>query len=451
MKMTIQNSNSGNSINKPLNIEYVVRNGLCVGCGICGAACPNEAINVFFDGKCGVPLPIVGNKKCSECQRCLHVCYGYKVDSSLNLRVFGTSSSSILGNSIKCYTGYATDQQLRFNSASGGVVTALLVYALKQGLIDGAIVTRMEAGSPPKAKAFIATTVGEVLSSRGSKYCPVSFAECLKNLENKKKYAVVGLPCHIYGIRKLAESNAKIRNSVSLYLGIFCDGMPSYLGTLYILKRYKMAQQYITKFEYRGGGWPGRLLIRGRQPMSEKQSEIHVPYPQYWNDSFGFFLPYRCTLCHDGFNEFSDISCGDAWLPRFMHSDKQGTSSIVTRTEVGERLIWDAFKDGIVQINYINVQDVKRSQRGLIGFKFSTIKARINLCKASGRSLPIIDLSRTPYAKFDGYLQGILLYLGRTMAYNRDLWRFLDIYIAANSLLTYCKKLFKTNPKKDLD
>ena len=424
-----------------MNIEYVVKNGLCIGCGVCEAACPNNAIKMVFDGKSGISFPMVNEKWCNGCQICLNVCYGYKVDKGLNLRIFRTYPTSVVGNFIRCYIGYANDQELRYSSSSGGVVTAILMYALEQGLIDGAIVTRMEAGNPPKAKAFIATTIDEVLSAQGSKYCPVSFAECLKDLENKKKYAVVGLPCHLYGIRKLAEFNIKIRNSVSLYLGILCGGMPSYLGTLYILKRYKMEEQYITEFEYRGGGWPGRLLIRGKQPMSNKQTEIRVPYPQYWNNSFGFFLTYRCTLCHDGFNEFSDISCGDTWLPHPIRNDKKGMSLILTRTEVGERLISDAFKDEVIQINSINVQDVERSQRGLMGFKFLTLRARINLCKTFRRALPILDLSRSPSTKFDGYLLGILLYLGRTMASNRNLWRFFDIYIAANSLLSYCEKL----------
>jgi len=438
--MLPQSVRSDNSINKPINIKYVVKNGLCVGCGVCEAACPNDAIKMVFDIKSGMPLPTVDEKRCNECQICLNVCYGYKVDNTLNLRISRTYPTSVVGNFIRCYIGYANDQGLRYSSSSGGVVTALLTYALEQGLIDGAIVTRMEAGNPPKAKAFIATTIDEMLSAQGSKYCPVSFAECLKDLENGKKYAVVGLPCHIYGIRKLAEFNTKIRKSVSLYLGILCGGMPSYSGTLYILRRYNMEKQYITKFEYRGGGWPGRLLIRGKQPTSNRKTEICVPYPEYWHDTYQFFFPYRCTLCHDGFNEFSDISFGDAGLPHLIRKHENGMSLIVTRTKAGERLILDASQNEAIQTNSINVQDATRSQPGLMRFKSLTLRAKINLCRTFRRKLPIFDLSRSPSAKFDSYLSGIGLYLGRTMASKRTLWWLFDIYVSTNSLLNIARK-----------
>jgi len=442
--MSSQNLRSNNSINKPRNIKYVVESGLCVGCGVCEAACPNEAIKVIYDVRSGMPAATVNEEKCNGCQICLNVCYGYGVDHELNLRIFDTLPTSVVGNFTGCYIGYANDQALMNSSTSGGVVTALLAYALEQGLIEGAIVTRMEAGNPPRAKAFIATTIDEILSAAGSKYCPVSFAECLRALKNGKRYAVVGLPCHIYGIRKLAEFNARIRNSVSLYLGILCGGMPSYLGTSYILKSYNMEKQYITKFEYRGGGWPGRLLMQGKKQTPSRQIKICVPYPEYWRDTYQFFFPYRCTLCHDGFNEFSDISFGDAWLPHLAKKNEKGVSLIITRTEAGERLIQEAFQKGYIQLNPIKVQDVIRSQRGLIRFKFSTLRARIRLCKQFRTKLPTFDSSRTSSAKFDSYLSAIGLYLGSIMASKRKLWRLFDVYVSLYSLLKIARNYART-------
>ena len=448
MKFAIQNSDHGNSINKPINIEYVVRNGLCVGCGVCEAACPNNAIKVIFDGKNDVPIPTVNETLCNNCRICLDVCYGYKVDKDLSFRIFRTYPTSIVGNYIRCYIGHACDQKLRFSSTSGGVVTAILAYALKQGIIDGAIVTQMEAGNPPNAKALIASTIDEVLSARGSKYCPVSFAECLKNLEKGKKYAVVGLPCHLYGIRRLAQFNAKIRHSVCYYFGLLCGGMPSYFGTLYILRNYNMSRSYITKFEYRGGGWPGRLLIRSKLIRSNQEVEIYVPYAQYWRDSDGFFLPYRCTVCHDGFNEFSDISFGDAWLPQFIKKDNKGTSLIITRTDAGENLFKAALEDKVIQTDSIDVQDAINSQRGLVQFKLLTLRARINLSRKLRRKLPFFDLSRSPSAGLGGYLSGVWLYLGRSMAGKKDLWWLFDVYASANSLMSITRYYLRQIQKK---
>lgn len=424
-----------------MNVEYVVKNQLCIGCGLCEIACPNNAVKMILNINLEVPLPSVDRAGCCHCHRCLNVCYGYKVDNDLNMRIFHNLPTSTLGNFKRCYLGYADNQALRSGSASGGAVTAFLNYALKKGLIEGAIVTVMDKGNPPRARAFIAATSDDVLSARGSKYCPVSFAECLRELENGKKYAVVGLPCHIYGIRRLSEFNAKIRDSISMYLGILCGGMPNYFGTLYILRNYNMEKQFITNFEYRGGGWPGRLLIRSKEHVSKKQTKICAPYPGYWNDAFSFFVPYRCTLCHDGFNEFSDISFGDAWLPHLLKNNAEGMSLIITRTEGGEKLIIDAFKNKAIRIDSITSQEAMRSQNGLIRFKVMTLGARFNLYGTFRKNLPVFDSSRIPEAKFEGYISAMWLYLGRSLASKRILWRLFDIHIAVNSLLCYLKKL----------
>jgi coenzyme F420 hydrogenase subunit beta len=425
----------------PQTVEWVVKNDLCIGCGVCKVVCPHKAIKMIYKDDSGIIFPKIDKKICNGCGICLDVCYGFKVDNKLQLRIFNRSPNSILGNYIGSYTGFAKNQALRFNSTSGGVATAFLIHVLEEKLIEGAIVTRMEEGNPPRAKAFIATTTKEILSGTGSKYCPVSLAECLERVENDKRYAIVGLPCHIYGIRKLAEHNPNIRNSIFLYVGILCGGMPSYLGTQYLLKVYDMEKQHIKKLEYRGGGWPGRLFIQSES--SGQQKKISISYPEYWQNTFGYFQPYRCTICHDCFNDFSDISCGDAWLPHIMKKDKEGTSLIITRTENGERLLQDALQKGRIQITTINEQDVISSQKGLIQFKNLTLKSRIKLSKTTRKKLPIFDLSRTPAANLANYLTAIDLYLGRTMASKKTLWWLLETYIASKRKVGYFTRRLK--------
>jgi len=225
---------------------------------------------MYNDGN-GMIFPIVDEPVCNGCGICLDVCYGFKVDHELNLRIFNNLPNSILGNYTGSYIGFAKDKALRFNSTSGGVATALLIHALQEKLIDGAIVTRMYTDNQPRAKAFIAVNAEEILSATGSKYCPVSLAECLEMVENDERYAVAGLPCHIYGIRKLAESSPKIRNSIRRYLGILCGGMPSYLGTQYLLGIYGMEKQHIKKLEYRGGGWPDACSFKANPQVNKRR------------------------------------------------------------------------------------------------------------------------------------------------------------------------------------
>jgi coenzyme F420 hydrogenase subunit beta len=411
----------------PKNVEWVAKNELCVSCGACKIACQHKAIKMAYSNRCGLILPVIEGKKCNGCEKCLEVCYGYKFDDTLYYKIFNSMPNSIIGNFINAYIGFATDYELRFNSTSGGIVTALLIYALKEKLIDGAIVTIIEEGDL-RAKSFIATTIEEIRSASGAKYCPVPLAESLEMLESSKRYAVVGLPCQIYGIRKLAEFNSKIRKAILLYLGILCGGMPNYLGTQYLFRKYNVENQHVKRLEYRGGGWPGRLLIQ--YESRDRQGEIYAPYPEYWQGTFGYFQPFRCTVCYDGFNDFSDISCGDAWLPEIVEKDKIGTSLIITRTEIGEKLVYDAFQKGIIKISPIKVQDALRSQRGLVQYKYVTIKSRIKLARIIRKNLPIFNLNRTLPFKFTDFLKATELYVGRLFASRKNMWWLLDTYLS---------------------
>ena len=421
----------------PQNVKWVVKNKLCISCGMCDTACPRVAIKMTRRESDGAIFPTINETICTRCGVCLTVCYGFNVEHQLNLRVFHSLPNSFLGNCISFFTGFSNDKEIHFNSTSGGIVPSLLIHALSEKLVDSVIVTKMQSGNPPQAKAFIATTTQEILAAVGSKYCPVSLAECLATIDPSKRYAVVGLPCHIYGMRKLAEANSKVKNSIVLYIGLICGGMPAYLGTEYLLSIHNMKNQYV-KLEYRGGGWPGRLLIQNRS--SDQQKTVSVSYPEYWQNLFGYFLPYRCTLCHDGFNEFSDISCGDVWLPRFTNNDKEGTSLIITRTEKGDRLVHDAFEKRCIQIVAIDGIEAIKSQQGIVQFKNLTLKSRMTLSKICQKKLPSFDLSRTPAASFNNYLVAIDLYLGSTMASRKDLWWLLNIYVLSKRTIGKYRK-----------
>ena len=67
--------------------------------------------------------------------------------------------------------GYAADENIRANAASGGMVTALLCHMLEKGEIDGAWVTRSEIKDGKLGyKTFIATTREELMESSSSVY-----------------------------------------------------------------------------------------------------------------------------------------------------------------------------------------------------------------------------------------------------------------------------------------
>jgi len=412
-----------------INVSDVVKNNLCVGCGLCGVICPVKAISMVFSEERGMFYPKVNEKTCTKCGLCVEVCYGVMLDIDLSRRLFKEGSyDPVIGSYLGLYLGYAMDENVRFNATSGGVVTALLSYALEKGIIDGAIVVRTRPDSLPITECFIAHSVNDLFSAMGSKYSPVNFTKCFEKLETGKKYAIVVLPCHAYGVRKLMEKSPKIRSKIALIIGLFCGGMPTYLGTEFLLRVYGMKGYTITRLEYRGGGWPGRLLVEGRRGAQRKV--ISVPYPEYWLGMFEYFQPYRCTICTDGFNSWADVSVGDAWHPEIRKTDRLGSSLIITRSTLGELLVRGAFKENKITIIPISKNFVIESQMGLIKYKYCTIAIRIRLSKYFHMKIPYPYNARMKckISIFDIIFYGIIMYIGRIIASRKSFLSILKGY-----------------------
>lgn len=361
-------------------IASVVRDGLCTGCGICIALCPKEAIELTINEKKGIYIPKLNGKKCNNCGICYKVCPGHEVDfKTLNLEIFGKEPENILiGNYLNCYTGHATDYDIRYNSASGGLVTQLLIFALEEGIIDGALVTRMKKDKPLEPEPFIARTPEEIIEARGSKYCPVPANVALRKIleaEEWERFAVVGMSCHIQGVRKAEQVNTKLREKIVLHVGIFCNHAPNFWATKLLLQRLKVREDEVIKFDYRGEGYPGSMKI------SQKDGELLLLLPDYWSFvGTYFFYPARCLMCSDGVCELADISFGDAWLPE-LSDDKIGKSIIVSKSEIGEELLQAMKLKNKIELDGISANKVIQSQAGMLYFKKKSLNAHIKLFK----------------------------------------------------------------------
>ncbi|MCK4828433.1 Coenzyme F420 hydrogenase/dehydrogenase, beta subunit C-terminal domain, partial [bacterium] len=117
----------------------------------------------------------------------------------------------------------------------------------------------------------------------------------MKRLGPDDRFGVVALPCQAYAIRKLAEINSKYKTGLVFIIGLLCGGAPTYLGTRYLLDLYGFDLESLSRIEYRGGGWPGRLLLEGRN--QENRRRVTRSYPEYWQGVTEYFFPFRCTIC----------------------------------------------------------------------------------------------------------------------------------------------------------
>ena len=432
-------------MSKGKTIEEVVKNNLCTGCATCVSLCPCSAIELIKDDSKGIYLPRLNENECNQCGTCFDVCPGHTIDfKALNLEIFGKEPEDILiGNYLNCYIGHATDYDIRYNSASGGLITTLLIFALEEGIIDGALVTRMKKDNPLEPESFIARTREEIIEASKSKYCPVPANVALKEILNSgdgEKFAVVGLPCHIHGIRKAEQINKKLKEKIILHLGIICLHTTSFLGTEFLLQKLNVKKEDIIKIDYRGGGWPGRMLI-----ILKNNNSISISLHKYHGNLFRhFFIPLRCILCHDETCDLADISFGDAWLPE-SSGDKNGKSIIILRSKNSKEILYSAISKNKIKLIEINSNKVILSQGITKKFKAYNPIYKIFCIKR----MPIYAsyrLRSNPIACF--YI--IIVYLNFKISSNRFL-RYLLKYLPFPILVVYSrfigiiKRLLKLN------
>jgi len=390
-------------------IRKVVENGLCTSCGTCAGICPTDAVKMQV--KAGLILPKIDERKCNGCGLCLKCCPGWIIDfEELNSEFFGAKPKDAhLGNFLGCYVGHSNDYDVRFNSASGGVVTQLLLFALEQGIIDGAVVTRMRADNPLMPESFIAKTREEIVSASKSKYCPTSPNEVLKYvLKENGRFAFVGLPCQIHGVRK-AEANFKdLREKIILHIGLFCSHTVNFDGTRFLLSKLGLRADDVAVLNYRGGGWPGSMQIQLKNGQ-----RLNVRFVRGWNAYWNifspfFFTPMRCLMCSDLFNELADVSVGDAWLPEFKR-EKMGKSIIIVRTKMVEEILKNMQNVSKLTLTKVSPNKVKESQAFSLNFKKENLFSRLFFLTKFGLKVPKINNVRSPFA-FWGFVGTFFVY-----------------------------------------
>ncbi len=353
------------------SIAGVYPGGLCMGCGVCAAACPAGAIHVAIDRRRGLWRPIVDETACTSCGQCLRVCGGVEVDFPKLARQFlgDSAGHGLVGVHRACYFAHAIDDGVRYQSTSGGLVTALLLYALDQDLVDAALVVRMSDHNPLEPEAVLAATAEEVVEACGSKYCPTTLARPLREIaERDGRFAVVGLPCHMHSIRKWEAVWPAVRRNVRFHFGILCAANATFLGTEYFLRRHGIDPRDVDEMRYRDKGWPGSITVRARggaeKVFSRRFSkETGFRDEQIFRSAFqlDFRMP-RCLMCPDLYAELADISFGDAWHPDYLGKDTVGKSLVIARTAEADDLLHRAAEAGAVDLTPTDAEAALASQ-----------------------------------------------------------------------------------------
>lgn len=344
------------------SVAFCAENNLCTGCGVCSDVCLNRAISI--EKVKGLNKPVVDTSKCKNdkgCSRCYDVCPGQGIDlKKRNHDLFDNnwaSKDEKIGLYQECFVAHSCDEEIRYHASSGGCTSTFLIYLLEQGYINGAVVTKFSTEDPFKAEPFIATSKEEILQAKSSKYIPVSMdgiASKVKAFDGK--VAIVGIPCHIQGFRKLASLDKKFSEKVFAYIGLFCSSFNDERSIDRICKMHSINKSQVSTFTFRDEGCMGVL-----KATYKDGSVCKVPYSKYKAPLRSFYKPERCLSCIDHFAKLADISFGDISVLPYSN-DKIGSNSVIVRSKEIDEIFNKALVQNCISAQRVDVSEIKRGQ-----------------------------------------------------------------------------------------
>jgi coenzyme F420 hydrogenase subunit beta len=327
----------------------------CFLCGGCQAVCPNDCLSIK-------ERVLFKEDKCDDCGLCYNICAGSYFCAAEKSKIDDKS----LGVYTDLFFSHAKDPVAREQGTSGGSIRALVKFLLDSRKVDGVIQI-----VNPDSTIKICCHDEDILPRR-SIYTNIPLLRVLKELDPVKKYAIVGLPCHLQTLSKI--NNKNLFKNIKYRIGIFCGFNMEPRAITDVMEMIGITQPEVRDIDFRGGHYPGGLtftLKNGKRISFSKKL-------YYFLDLL--YLPKRCYYCCDFAAEESDISLGDALtFSRNRPNDDKKWNSLICRTEKGKNLIADAEHSNIIELIKTNKTELKKPFQFNITYKKHWLKMRLYL------------------------------------------------------------------------
>lgn len=363
-----------------MQVEKIVKGGLCAGCGACAAAFP-EKLSFGLDERGYLRPRARAMLDQTDLSAISKLCPGIGQKGSIHKK------SSLWGDSRRICTGHATDPELRWAGASGGALSGVLLWLLETGAVTGVIQIAADPDDPLGNRFVISESKADILAAAASRYAPSAPLLAVPQVMAREgRFAFVGKPCDVAALRNWSLLEPDLAQKIPVLLSFFCAGIPSRHGAVELVSKMGLGSQDLVRFRYRGQGWPGRSLAE------VKSGEVRsLSYAQSWGEVLSRHVQPRCRICADGIGLEADLVFADAWEsdPRGypLFEERDGLSLIMARTDMGARLLQDAEGAGAVSTSPFEIDTLGAIQPGQLRRK-QELLARLVGRRLGGKPVP---------------------------------------------------------------
>ncbi|KIC09605.1 hypothetical protein RA19_14895 [Leisingera sp. ANG-M1] len=373
---------------QPQTLSDIVESGLCVGCGLCQAIAGPEAVQ-FVTTPEGRERPLQQAEIVAEgWQAITRTCPGTHVIGRDELaETEGAEIDPVWGPYRQVQLAHASDKDIRYRAASGGVLTALAKQLLESGQVKYILQVRASEERPMRSETVMSRTEGEVIQAAGSRYGPATpLAAIRAALDTGEPFAFIGKPCDVTALRLYAREDARVDQQCKAMLAMVCGGAPEFRKSRDLVQELGYSEDDVTLFRYRGYGNPGRARIEFADGHAEERS-----YLELWADEGKWCIQPRCKICPDAIGESADVAAADYWPGGAPVGEDAGFNSILIRSKAGEALVAGAVEDGNLTITRaLDIRDMDDTQPHQVRKK-QALWARFAGMRAAGHRIPHVE------------------------------------------------------------